>query len=164
MAYRGDTTDPLENMINQRRGSNRIILLLALFFVVPALFQGVVSVFQDALSRAPATSAPPTITAAPPATIAPPDTAAAGTRRISGGGTKMSAADVERLLRSAPTSRQAPRDVRCTPINQGWDYVCMYQTDVPHPQTPMKIGVRVSANAIVQASAPHPLGSRLATP
>ena len=76
----------------------------------------------------------------------------------------MSAADVERLLRSAPTSRRAPRDVRCTPINQGWDYVCMYQTDVPHPQTPMKIGVRVSANAIVQDSAPHPLGSRLATP
>ncbi len=76
----------------------------------------------------------------------------------------MRAADVEQLLRSAPTSRQAPRDVRCTPINQGWDYVCMYQTDVPHPQTPLKIGVRVSANAIVQASAPHPLGSRLATP
>ena len=164
MAYRGDTTDPLENMINQRRGSNRMILLLALVFVVPALFQGVVSVFQDALSRAPATSAAPTITAAPPATVAPPATAASGTRRISAGGTKMRAADVEQLLRSAPTSRQAPRDVRCTPINQGWDYVCMYQTDVPHPQTPLKIGVRVSANAIVQASAPHPLGSRLATP
>ena len=161
MAYRGDTTDPLQNMINQRRGSNRMILLLALFFVVPSLFQGVVWVFQGALSRAPAASAPPTITAAPPAT---PPTAAAGTRRISAGGTKMSAADVERLLRSAPTSRQAPRDVRCTPINQGWDYVCLYQTDVPHPQTPMKIGVRVSANAIVQASAPHPPGSRLATP
>ena len=40
----------------------------------------------------------------------------------------------------------------------------MYQTDVPHPRTRMKIGVRVSANAIVQASAPHPVGSRLTTP
>jgi hypothetical protein len=76
----------------------------------------------------------------------------------------MSAADLEQLLRSAPTSSHAPRDVRCTPSNTGWDYLCMYQTDVPEPRTPMKIGVRVSANAIVQASAPHPLGSRLATP
>ena len=76
----------------------------------------------------------------------------------------MSAANLEQLLRSAPTSRQVPREVRCTPVNQGWDYVCMYQTDVPRPRTPMKIGVRVSANAIVQASTPHPLGSRLATP
>jgi hypothetical protein len=163
MAYRGDTTDPLENMINQRRGSNRMILWLALFFVVPSLFQGVFSVFQRALFEAPARSAPPTITAAPPATVAPARTAAAGTR-ISAGGTKMSAANLEQLLRTAPTSKQVPRDVRCTPINQGWDYVCMYQTDVPRPQTPMKIGVRVSANGVVQASAPQPLGTPLVSP
>jgi hypothetical protein len=158
MAYRGDTTDPLENMINQRRGLNRMLLLGALFFVVPALFQSGLSMFQRLSSQTPGTSAPPTTTAAPPATVA------RGTSRISAGGTKMSAADLEQLLRSAPASRQAPRDVRCTPTNTGWDYVCMYQTDVPHRRTPMKIGVRVSANAIVQASAPHPLGSRLATP
>jgi hypothetical protein len=163
MAYRGDTTDPLENIINQRGGSNRMILLLALFFVVPSVFQGIFSIFEHALFVAPVKSVPPTITAAPPATVAPARTAAAGTR-VSASGTKMSAAKLVQLLRTAPTSRQVPRDVHCTPINQGWDYVCMYQTDFPRPQTSMKIGVRVSANGVVQASAPQPLGTPLVPP
>ena len=139
-----------------------MILWLALFFVVPSLFQGVFSVFQAPFLKhqrgAPLRRLPRLRLHSAPAR-----TAAAGTR-ISAGGTKMSAANLEQLLRTAPTSRQVPRDVRCTPINQGWDYVCMYQTDVPRPQTPMKIGVRVSANGVVQASAPQPLGTPLVSP
>jgi hypothetical protein len=161
MAYRGDTTDPLENMIGRRHGrrhgSNKMILRLALFFVLALIFQSVFSVFQRALSQAP-TSASPLTTTAQPATTAP-DTA-----RINAGGTKMSAADLEQMLRSAPTSSQAPRDVRCLPLQNGWDYVCTYHADAPHPQTHLKIGVRVSANAIVQASAPQPLATPLVSP
>ena len=157
MAYRGDTTDPLENMIKRRHGSNRMIVRLALLFVVASIFQNVYSMFQQSLSQA-RTETPLTSTAAPPTTSAP------GTRRISAGGTKMSAADVEQMLRSAPTSSQAPRDVRCLPIQDGWDYVCVYQSDVPQPRTQLKIGVRVSANGIEQASTPQPRGSRLVSP
>ena len=151
MAYRGDTTDPLENMIKRRHGWNRMIVRLALLFVVASIFQNVYSMFQQSLSQA-RTETPLTSTAAP------------GTRRISAGGTKMSAADVEQMLRSAPASKQAPRDVRCLPIQDGWDYVCVYQSDVPQPRTQLKIGVRVSATEIVQASAPQPRGTPLVSP
>jgi len=157
MAYRGDTTDPLENMIKRRHGSNRMIVRLALMFVVLLIFQSVYSMFQQSLSQA-RTETPLTSTAVPPTTAAP------GTRGSSTGGTKMSAADLEQLLRSAPASKQAPQDVRCLPIPDGWDYVCVYQSDVPQPRTQLKIGVRVSANGIVQASAPQPRGTPLVSP
>ena len=151
MAYRGDTTDPLENMINRQRGTRKIVILLALLWIVPALFQNDFSVFTSVFDNVrPQPSAPG---AAPSTSVAPGASP----------GTKMSALALERLLRSAPASNRAPRDVRCTPGVSGWDYVCTYQ-DGPHFQTRLKIGVRVSANAIVQASAPHPFDRPLATP
>ena len=76
----------------------------------------------------------------------------------------MSAGALEQLLRSAPTSKPAPQDVRCLPTQGGWDYVCLYHTDGPEPRTQLKIGVRVSANGIVQVSAPHPLDTPLVSP
>ena len=56
----------------------------------------------------------------------------------------MSAGALEQLIRSAPSSKRPPQDVRCLPTQGGWDYVCLYQTDGPQPRT-LKIGVRVSA-------------------
>ena len=76
----------------------------------------------------------------------------------------MSAGALEQLIRSAPSSKRAPQDVRCLPTQGGWDYVCLYQTDGPEPRTQLKIGVRVSAYAIVQASAPQPLDTPLVSP
>ena len=60
--------------------------------------------------------------------------------------TKMSAGALEQLIRSAPSSKRPPQDVRCLPTQGGWDYVCLYQTDGPQPRT-LKIGVRVSVYA-----------------
>jgi len=122
-----------------------MIIKLALFYVLWSIFP----MLRGLVSQTPATSAPPTTTAAPPTTA------------------KMSAADLEQLLRSAPTSSQAPRDVSCRPlpIQDGWDYLCIYQSDVPpQPRTRLKIGVRVSANGIVQTSTPLPPGTRLVSP
>jgi hypothetical protein len=81
-----------------------------------------------------------------------------------GTGAKMKAAALEQLLRTAPASAGAPRDVQCLPAANGWDYICLYQTDVPQPRTQFKIGVRVSANSIVQASSPHPMSIPLVSP
>ena len=147
MAYRGDATDPLANINNGRRAINRTILLIAvlwfLLYLVPFDLTAFKTVFENAR---PSSSAP----------VAAPITSAAP-------GTKMSAANLEQLLRTAPASKRAPRDVRCTPYQNGWDYLCTYQADAPRAPR-LKIGVRVSANAIVQASPPQPLHRPLATP
>ena len=84
--------------------------------------------------------------------------------RPTGPPTKMSAGALEQLIRSAPSSKRPPQDVRCLPTQGGWDYVCLYQTDGPQPRTQLKIGVRVSAYAIVQASTPQPLDTPLVSP
>ena len=153
MAYRGDATDPLQNIISGRRGTNRVVLLLAVGWVLPYIFGGDLSVLKAVFGGASAPSSAPV--AAPTATAAPIASAAPGT--------KMSAATLEQLLRTAPASKRAPRDVRCTPYQNGWDYLCTYQADAPHAPR-LKIGVRVSRNAIVQASPPQPLHRPLATP
>ena len=76
---------------------------------------------------------------------------------------KMSAGALEQLIRSAPSSTRPPQDVRCLPTQGGWDYICLHQTDGPQPRT-LKIGVRVSAYAIVQASTPQPPDTPLVSP
>jgi hypothetical protein len=147
MAYRGDATDPLEHMINRNRATKRVVLLLLAWWLLPQLVHFNWSVFEGVFdSTSPRSSAP---IAAPTANAAP--------------GGKMSASALEQLLRSAPASH-APRDVRCLPLQNGWDYVCTYQGDMPQPQTRWKIGVRVSANTILQASAPHPSDKFLGGP
>ncbi len=148
MAYRGDATDPLENMLSRQRATRRVVLVLLVLCLLPYLLHINWSVFEGAFdSASPRPSAP---IAAPTANAAP-----------SG---KMSASMLEQLLRSAPASHGAPRDVRCLPLQKGWDYVCTYQGDAPRPQTRWKIGVRVSANTILQASAPHPYDKFLSSP
>jgi hypothetical protein len=148
MAYRGDATDPLANINNGRRAINRTILLIAVLCFLPYLRSLDLTAFKTAFENArPSSSAP----------VAAPITGAAP------GTTKMSAATLEQLLRTAPASKRAPRDVRCTPYQNGWDYLCTYQADAPRAPR-LKIGVRVSANAIVQASPPQPLHRPLATP
>ena len=142
MAYRGDTTDPLENIINRQRATRKVVLL------VVVMFKGV---FPEPAANAAHTSTPVPIGTGVPSTAAGPPT-------------KMSAGALEQLIRSAPSSKRPPQNVRCLPTQGGWDYVCLYQTDGPQPRTQLKIGVRVSAYAIVQASAPQPLDTPLVSP
>jgi hypothetical protein len=126
MAYRGDATDPLENIIGQRRAMTRIALVIVLLWVVPQLWRIDMSWMGD-------------VRTAPRATMAAPRA-------------KMSARALEQVLRSAPASHGAPRDVDCMPLLTGWDYVCVYQAGSQQSQARFKIGVRVSANEILQAS------------
>ena len=147
MAYRGDTTDPLGNIVSGRRFINRVVLLLAFLWVLPYVLGTDLTVFKAVFGSGSSPSSAP---------VAAPITSAAP-------GKKMSAANLEQLLRTAPASKRAPRDVRCTPYQNGWDYLCTYQADAPRAPR-LKFGVRVSANAIVQASPPQPLHRPLATP
>jgi hypothetical protein len=148
MAYRGDQTDPLEIMIQRQRAMRRIILLLLVLWIVPMFarldFSAITHNFTTPL---PATS----------------DPAPAAPRPFPVPGTKMSAQSLERLLRTSPASNPPPRDVRCLP-DRTWDYVCTYRIDSPRPQPRLRIGVRVSSDAIVQASAPHSLATPLPKP
>jgi hypothetical protein len=138
MAYRGDKTDPLEVIIQRRRRMRRMALLMLLGCFFPMLW-------RIDLSRIASLRAEPSATVAAPRP-------------------RMSAHALEQLLRSTPASRRAPRDVRCTPDQNGWDYVCTYRTDLPHPLSRLRIGVRVSSNRILQASAPHQLDRPLPSP
>ena len=155
MAYRGDTTDPLENIINRQRATRRVVLVGVVMWVVPHILQPNWSAFKGVFPE-PAANAAPTSTPVPIGTGVPSTAAVPPT--------KMSAGALEQLIRSAPSSKRAPQDVRCLPTQGGWDYVCLYQTDGPEPRTQLKIGVRVSAYAIVQVSAPHPLDTPLVSP
>ena len=154
MAYRGDTTDPLENIINRQRATRKVVLLVVVMWVVPHILQPNWSAFKGVFPE-PAANAAHTSTPVPIGTGVP------GT--AAGPPTKMSAGALEQLIRSAPSSKRPPQDVRCLPTQGGWDYVCLYQTDGPQPRT-LKIGVRVSAYTIVQASAPQPLDTPLVSP
>ena len=95
---------------------------------------------------------------------APTQAVTAPIRTMTAPSPKMSAAALEQLLRSAPASNRAPRDVRCMPIETGWDYVCTYIADFPYPHSRLKIGVRVSSNGILAASAPQQFSAPLANP
>src|SRR6476620_4680814 len=147
MAYRGDTTDPLENIINRQRATRKAVLVVVVMWVLPQILQLNWAAFKHVFPE-PAANAAPTSTPVPIGTGVP--------RTAAGPPTKMSAGALEQLIRSAPSSKPPPQDVRCLPTQGGWDYVCLYQTDGPQPRTQLKIGVRVSAYAIVQASAPQP--------
>lgn len=166
MAYRGDTTDPFGNMVQrqqiQRSRLSRVVLVLLLLWMAPNTF-----IYLWQLASPPPgpsrTIVAPTQT--PTQTMTTPTrTVTAPTRTMTAPGLKMSATALERLLRTAPASDRAPRDVRCLPVQTGWDYVCTYIADFPHPQSRLKIGVRVSGNGILAASAPHQFAVPLSNP
>ena len=152
MAYRGDTTDPLANMIQRRQIQHhrlsRVVLVLLLLWTAP---NTLIYLWQVA-------SLPSQTMTAPTQTVTAP------TRTMTAPSPKMSAAALEQMLRSAPASDRAPRDVRCMPIQTGWDYVCTYIADSPYPHSRLKIGVRVSSDGILAASAPHQFSAPLANP
>jgi hypothetical protein len=134
-------------MINRQRATRHVLFMLLVMWALPSLFRVDWSVLQSVFTGSQANGASP-------ATV----------ESRTGTGTKMSAGALEQLLRTAPASTGAPRDVHCLPATNGWDYVCQYQTDVPKPRTQLKIGVRVSVNGIVQASSPQPLTIPLVSP
>ena len=127
MAYRGDETDPLQVIINEQRARRRAMLLWVAMLFLPSLYPW--NYLRSRPAVRPAASAP--LPAAP----------------------KMSPSEVEQELRRAPAS-EAVRDHRCAPGQNGWDYVCAYRTVARG--TLLKVGVRVSANRIMQASSPYP--------
>ena len=148
MAYRGDKTDPLENTIQSRRWMFRWVLIslvmMLAWHVIPIL--GRVDLSRLASPRP-----------GPSESIEAPSPKMSA-RALS---PKMSAQALEKLLRNAPVSGEAARNVRCLPGTNGWDYVCLYQTDAPYPLSRLKIGVRVSPDRILQASSPHTLQKQL---
>jgi len=73
---------------------------------------------------------------------------------------KLTAAQVEQQLRLAPLSSGAPRKHYCLPGEKGWDYVCAYSAANP-AVVRMKLGVRVDATGIVEASMPYPFYAAL---
>ena len=101
MAYRGDTTDPLEVIINQRRAQRHVLAFLVLSWLIS---MGIRGAFR--LGGATSQETRPTTTR--PSPMQAPRSGALVT---SDG--KLSALALERLLSTAPSSRQAPYDVRC---------------------------------------------------
>jgi len=151
MAYRGDTTDPLEVIIQQRRGQRHVVGYVALGWLVSLGIKGGIAlsgIYSPAAQSAP---------------TQPSRVQTAATKAIVTSDGKMSAFAVERWLSTAPSSRQAPQDVRCRRALSGWDYICSYAIPGPTP-TRFKIGVRVSANSVVQASPAHKYESILPSP
>ena len=140
MAYRGDETDPLAIMTSRQRDMRRAALFALMMWVVPALIRfdyGQLTQLAELVASAPAR---------PPAPAAEAPLA-------------MTAQVLEQQLRLAPVSGGVPRDHRCVPGApgfNGWDYVCSYTVGEALGARRMKIGVRVTATAIVQASAPYP--------
>lgn len=153
MAYRGDTTDPLEVIIQQRRAQRQVVLWMVLMWVLSAGIRGVFRL-GEMNSRA-AQSAP--------ARGSRLQTPASGTQPMVASDGKMSAFALERWLSTAPSSSHAPHDVQCMRAPTGWDYICSYANPGPTP-TRLKIGVRVSANSVVQASQPQKYDSMLPPP
>jgi hypothetical protein len=149
MAYRGDTTDPLQIVINQRRATRRIILLMVVLVALPMFARrdrGSLSTVLGLEGRRQS----------PSRTVQSPGTASA--TRSAG----MSAGDVEQWLRTAPASNPAPSEVRCRRDN-AWDYVCTYRAGAGvRPR--YQIGVRVDADKVVLATPPYPITTRLPGP
>ena len=73
---------------------------------------------------------------------------------------KPTAVQVEQQLRAAPVSSGSPRNHTCLAGEKGWDYVCAYSAANP-AVIRMKIGVRVGATGIVEASMPYPVYASL---
>jgi hypothetical protein len=150
VAYRGDRTDPLENIIRQRRMIRLLVLLGAVTWVLPTLANANWSSLAGFFVQPGAVSLPQVPSQPAPRPGAVPTA-------------KMTPQALERLLASTPASKHPPVDVRCTPGQSGWDYVCGYR-DTTQARGRLKIGVRVSANSILQASAPHQFGDELPRP
>jgi hypothetical protein len=139
VAYRGDETDPLAIMTSRQREMRRAALFALMIWVVPALIRFDYGQLTQLAELVSASARPPAPAAAAPLT--------------------MTGQVLEQQLRLAPVSGGAPRDHRCVPGApgfNGWDYVCSYTVGEPLAARRMKIGVRVTATAIVQASAPYP--------
>ena len=135
MAYRGDETDPLQVMINEQRARRRAVLVGVVMLFLPSLLP------WNYLRSKPA----PRPASAPLAVTTP----------------KMTASEVEQVLQHAKASEPV-RDHRCARGRDGWDYVCAYRTVARG--TVLKVGVRVGANTIVQASSPYPYEQPLPPP
>jgi hypothetical protein len=147
VGYRPDDTDPLEIMIARQRFWRRAVLFACLLGIVRLVshpeFPKLVAVVWALVSTASTMAAPP---AAPVANV-----------------DKLTQAQVEQQLRQAPLSSGGPRNHYFLPGEKGWDYVCAYSAANP-AVVRMKIGVRVHATAIVEASMPYPFYAALPPP
>ena len=127
-------------MISRQRIMRRAVVIGLLWWLVPTLIRLdygqlilLVKLVTSAQAAAPAS--------APPAPVT------------------MTAQAVEQQLRLAPASVGAPRDHQCVPGApgfNGWDFICSYTAGEAFAPRRLKIGVRVTSTAIVQASAPYP--------
>ena len=144
MAYRPDQTDPLEIMIARQSMLRRALGVALLLGLVRFLWRADLSqiglVASLLVSPASAGAAPP------PAAVAKIE--------------KLTKAQVEQQLRHAPLSSGDPRKHYCLPGENGWDYVCAYSAANP-AVVRMKLGVRVDATRIVEASMPYPFYAAL---
>jgi hypothetical protein len=94
--------------------------------------------------------------AAPPAPAVAPATPAAP-------GAKMTPKALEHALSGSLASNRAPLGLMCTAGMNGWDYVCSYRVS-ERSTARLKMGVRVSATSILQASPPVRFESPLPGP
>ena len=131
-------------MIARQRVWRRALLFAVLFGIVRLLWHPEFSTFLG-VSWGLA-SAASTIAASPAAPAAKVD--------------KLTAAQVVQRLRSAPLSSGGPQNHYCLPGEKGWDYVCAYSAANPAVAR-MKLGVRVGATEIVEASMPYPFYAAL---
>jgi hypothetical protein len=137
-------TDPLENMIASQRFWRRALLFSLLCGMVRFLWRadlGQIGLVASLLVSPASAGAAPS-----PAAVA----------KVA----KLTKAQVEEQLRLAPLSTGGPRKHYCLPGENGWDYVCAYSAANP-AVTRMKLGVRVDATGIVEASMPYPFYAAL---
>ena len=144
MGYRPDKeTDPLEIMIARQRMWRYAALFALLLGIVRLLwredFPQLIAMTSLLVSASAKAAAPQ----APVATVE-----------------KLTKAQVEELLRRAPLASGGPRNHHWLPGEKGWDYVCAYSAANP-AVVRMKLGVRVTATEIVEASMPYPFYAAL---
>ena len=122
----------------RRHGSNRMIVRLALLFVVASIFQNGYSMFQGSPFLKHGAETPLTSTAAPSAT---------GLRVQDQRRRYKDECSRRRANASKRTNLESGPARRALPANPGrLGLRLRYQSDVPQPRTQLKIGVRVSAN------------------
>ena len=131
-------------MIARQRFWRRALLFSLLFAIARFLWRADLSQIGLAAS----------LLVSPASTGASPPLAAVATLD------KLTAAQVVQQLRQAPLSSGGPRNHYCLPGEKGWDYVCAYSAANP-AVVRMKLGVRVGATEIVEASMPYPFYAAL---
>jgi len=143
VAYRRDEIDPLEVLIARQRFWRRALVFALVFGIVRLLwredFPQLIAMTSLLVSASAKAAAPQ----APVATVE-----------------KLTKAQVEEQLRRAPLASGGPRNHYCLPGEKGWDYVCAYSAANP-AVVRMKLGVRVTATEIVEASMPYPFYAAL---